>query len=68
MRAGIYMLISTSRLEKDPFSWKKAGKKVFFLQKRLEFYICHCWTPYMNIPLLQVDNDVDLFLKGPIQS
>ena len=27
------------------FRGKKAGKKVFFHQKRLGFYICHCWTP-----------------------
>ena len=41
MRAGIYMLFPL-------VGWKKVlflGKKGLFIKKRLEFYICHRWTP-----------------------
>ena len=49
--------LSTSRLEKGPFSWGKSWKKGLFIKKRLEFYICHRWTPciYTSLqsPLVQ---------------
>ena len=45
MRAGIYMLFPLVGWKKVLFLGKKAGKSVFFIKKRLEFYICHGWTP-----------------------
>ena len=45
MRAGIYMLFPLVGWKKVLFHTKKAGKRVFFIKKGLEFYICHRWTP-----------------------
>ena len=33
------------------FHGKKAGKRVFFIKKGLEFYICHRWTPCHMKPI-----------------
>ena len=39
MRAGILYAFSTSKLDKDPFSWKKAGKRVFFMKKGARIFL-----------------------------
>ena len=44
-RAGIHMLFPLVVWKKVLFLGKKAGKRVFFIKKRLEFHICHRWTP-----------------------